>query len=158
MDNPKGNGTRNADNFSCVRVPAQTYRHLTQKIHLKLLQCKWWSGANSKLCIHSSTNQCQNTQSHFRPRHTDTKCWQDAGRRRVSGLLPARPLHLAWKHISRVKAIWLDLEKGIRKQHKAKRLETFDTDALILSTVYLQWGLQGARHGGGNQKVQRATV
>lgn len=43
-------------------------------------------------------------------------------KKRVAGLLPARLLNLAWKHISPVKAIWLDLEKEIRKQHKAKRL------------------------------------
>lgn len=36
--------------------------------------------------------------------------------------LPTCLLNLASKHISPVKAIWLDLEKGIRKQHKAKQL------------------------------------
>lgn len=60
---------------------------------------------------------------------------------RRAGSLPAL-LNLAWKHISPVKAIWLDLEKGIHKQHKPKLLWTFDTDALILSTAYLHRSLR----------------
>lgn len=32
---------------------------------------------------------------------------------------PRRLLNLSWKHISPVKEIWLDLERGIHKQHKA---------------------------------------
>lgn len=34
MDNPDGDGAHNADNFLWY-VPAETYWHLTQKIHLK---------------------------------------------------------------------------------------------------------------------------
>lgn len=72
-------------------------------------------------------------QDQFVVSRYQSKCCPEASKTRV---VPARLLNLPWKHISLVKAIWPDLEKGICKQHKAKWLRPFDTDTLILSTRF----------------------